>query len=107
LSSTWAISEQLTWFIDMDIKDDFRLGINHDVRSPFAAVINSELSWKSVGKHLYSLKLWVKNIADRDVITRGFGSFPNDPRDGYSSFGPYFQYGQPRQVGITFKYEWE
>lgn len=107
LSSTWAISEQLTWFIDMDIKDDFRLGINHDVRSPFAAVINSELSWKSVGKHLYSLKLWVKNIADRDLITRGFGSFPNDPRDGYSSFGPYFQYGQPRQVGITFKYEWE
>jgi iron complex outermembrane receptor protein len=107
LSSTWAISEQLTWFIDMDVKDDFRLGINHDVRSPFTAVINSELSWKSVGKHLYSLKLWVKNIADRDVITRGFGSFPNDPRDGYSSFGPYFQYGQPRQVGVTFKYEWE
>lgn len=107
LSSTWAISEQLTWFVDMDIKDDFRLGINHNVRSPFTAVFNSELSWKSVGKHLYSLKLWVKNIADRDVITRGFGSFPNDPRDGYSSFGPYFQFGQPRQVGLTFKYEWE
>ena len=107
LSSTWAISDQLTWFVDADIKDEFRLGINHDVRSPFTAVLNSELSWRSNGKHLYSLKLWVKNITDRDIITRGFGSFPNDPRDGYSNFGPYFQYGQPRQVGVTFKYEWE
>jgi len=107
VSSTWKITEQLSWFIDMDIKDDYRLGINHDVRTSFTAIFNSELTWHSQGKYLYSLKLWMKNIADRDVISRGFGSFPNDPRDGYSNFGPYFQYGQPRQVGVTFKYEWE
>lgn len=107
VSSTYTITEQLSWFIDMDIKDNYRLGINHEVRTPFTAVFNSELTWRSQGEHLYSLKLWIKNIGDRNVITRGFGSFPNDPRDGYSSFGPYFQYGQPRQVGLTFKYEWE
>lgn len=106
-SSTWEINEQLSWFVDMDIKDDFRLGINHDVKTPFTTVFNSELTWHSTGKHLYSLKLWIKNIGDAEVITRGFGSFPNDPRDGYSTLGPYFQYGQPRQVGVTFQYEWE
>lgn len=107
VSSTWALTKQLSWFVDMDLKDDFRLGINHDVRTPFSAVFNTELTWQSQGNHLYSLSLWVKNIGDRKVITRGFGSFPNDPRDEYTTFGPYFQYGQPRQIGVTFNYEWE
>ncbi|MFT6268491.1 MAG: outer membrane receptor protein involved in Fe transport [Alphaproteobacteria bacterium] len=107
LASTWQVSNNLSWFIDLDIKDDFRLGINHEARAPFAAVLNSELTWRSMGEHVYSITLWVKNITDRAVVTRGFGSFPNDPRNGYSNNGPYLQFGQPNQIGITFNYEWE
>lgn len=106
-SSTWQISPNLIWFFDVDIKDKYRLGVNHDVRSPSSIVLNTELSWHSQGEHLYSIKLWVKNITDEQIVTRGFGSFPNDPRDGYSTFGPYFQFGQVRQLGISFRYEWE
>ena len=106
-ASTWKVSDNLSWFVDRDIKDDFRLGINHDVRAPFSAVLNSDLTWRSTSKQMYSLTLWVKNITDKAVVTRGFGSFPNDPRDGYSTNGPYFQFGQPRQIGVMFNYEWE
>ena len=107
LASVWQVSPNLRWFIDTNIKDDFRLGINHDVRAPSTVVFNSELLWQSSGENTYSIKLWIKNISDKSIVTRGFGSFPNDPRDGYSSNGPYFQFGQPRQIGITFNYEWE
>lgn len=107
LASTWKVSDNLHWFVDLDIKDDFRLGINHDVRAPFSAVLNSDLTWRSTSKHMYSFTLWVKNITDKAVVTRGFGSFPNDPRDEYSTNGPYFQFGQPRQIGLMFNYEWE
>ena len=107
IGSTWQVADNLTWYADLDMKDDFRLGINHNVKAPSSAVINSTLTWQSAGKHNYTIQLWAKNISDRAVVTRGFGSFPNDPRNGYSINGPYFQFGQPRQVGIAFNYTWE
>jgi outer membrane receptor protein involved in Fe transport len=107
LASNWQLSNSINWFVDIDVKDDFRLGISHDVRAPSTTVINSELTWRAMGKHAYSFKLWVKNVTDKAIVTRGFGSFPNDPRDGYSTNGPYFQFGQPRQIGVTFNYDWE
>ena len=107
LASTWQVYDTLSWYVDVDIKDEFRLGINHNVKAPFSAVFNTALTWNSTGKHLYSIKLWAKNITDRAVVTRGFGSFPNDPRDGYSTNGPYFQFAHPRQIGISLSYTWE
>ena len=106
-ASTWQLSDSVSWFVDIDVKDAFRLGIDHEVYAPFTAVMNTELTWRASGKYLYSVKFWVKNITDRQIVTRGFGSFPNDPRDGYSTLGPYFQFGQVRQAGVTFTYEWE
>lgn len=107
LASNYQFTENLSWHIDVQYKDDFRLGINHDVRTPSTALFNTELTWQSTGEHLYSISVWAKNLTDKDYITRGFGSFPNDPRDGYSTNGPYFQYSQPRQVGVSFTYEWQ
>jgi outer membrane receptor protein involved in Fe transport len=107
IASTWQITDSLTWFVDLDVKDDFKLGTNHEFRAPSVAVFNSELIWRSHATHSYSVKIWIKNITDENVVTRGFGSFPNDPRDGYTTNGPYFQFGQPRQIGLTFNYEWE
>ena len=106
VGSNWQISDDVKWHIDAQYKSDFRLGLNHGVKASKSYVVNSELAYTSSGKHNYVVKLWVKNLFDEDIITRGFGSFPNDPRDGYESFGPYFQYGQPQQFGLTFEYEW-
>ncbi len=106
ISSNWQITEQINWYVDAEYKSDFRLGVNHDARSDKTQVVNSELVYKSNSLNQYQVKIWVKNLFDEEIITRGFGSFPNDPRDGYETFGPYYQFGQPRQFGITFEYEW-
>lgn len=106
ISSNWQITNNVNWYIDVEHKSDFRLGVNHNARSNTTYVVNSELVYQSYSQHQYQVKLWVKNLLDEEVINRGFGSFPNDPRDGYESFGPYYQLGQPRQFGVTFEYEW-
>jgi len=104
LSSNVQINKQLSWFIDADVKDDYRFSDGHDERAPFTVVLNTELSYE---RDNYLLKLWVKNLTDRDIYTRGFGGFSNDPRDEYAFDEPYFQFGQERQVGLTFSYTWE
>ena len=49
------------------------------------------------------MALWARNIGDTDYETRGFGGFGNDPRKGYA-VEPYYQFGEPRVVGITASY---
>lgn len=107
ISSTWLLSEQLTWFIDVESKDDFRFSDGHIERADATSVINTELTWQPQSVHNYSIKLWIKNVTDETVYTRGFGGFSNDPRDGYANPQPYYQFGQPRQIGVTLNYEWE
>jgi iron complex outermembrane receptor protein len=101
LSSSYRINEQFSWFVDLDVKDDHRFSDGHEERSPFTAVVNSELAWDA---HPFQIKVWVKNMFDRKVFTRGFGGFSNDPRADYAVPEPYYQFGQARQVGITFTY---
>ena len=37
------------------------------------------------------------------MLVRGFGSFGNDPREGHAT-EPYYQFGEPRTVGISASY---
>ncbi|GLR70644.1 TonB-dependent receptor [Agaribacter marinus] len=100
VSSNYLISEQLSWYLDVDAKDEYRLSIGHDERSPFNYVVNSRLSY-TIGSS--EVSLWVKNLFDRELFTRGFGGFGNDPRKDYVT-EPYFQFGQERQIGASYRY---
>ena len=51
----------------------------------------------------WELALWGKNLTDEDYYVRGFGSFGNDPRKDYVT-EPYYQFGEPRMVGVTASY---
>lgn len=104
LSSNWRLGQDLNWFVDIDIKDEHRFSDGHNELAPFTAVVNTELSWD-----LYpvQLKFWVKNVFDREIFTRGFGGFSNDPREDYAIPEPYYQFGHPRQVGLTLSYTFE
>ncbi|MFC3120344.1 TonB-dependent receptor [Agaribacter flavus] len=100
VSSNYAFTEHLSWYLDVDAKDEFRLSIGHEERSPFSYVVNSRLNYNMT---YGQVSLWVKNLFDRELLTRGFGGFGNDPRKGYVT-EPYFQFGQARQVGISYRY---
>jgi iron complex outermembrane recepter protein len=71
-----------------------------DVRSDSYALWHASVGYEA---QRWSLKLWGRNLTDRDYAVRGF-YFGNDPRDGYESRG-FFQLGEPRRYGLTLTVE--
>lgn len=104
LSSRYYFSDGLSWFIDLEAKDSFRFSDGHDYLAPETFVVNSQVDWQVDN---VNVSFWVKNLFDRTIYTRGFGSFSNDPRDEYAFAEPYYQTGQQRQFGISVSYTWE
>jgi hypothetical protein len=78
-------------------KDDFFFSDRHSLKSKDQNLVNANLTYET---SRYSINLWGRNLADRDYTVRGFGSFGNDPRNGYQT-EPYVQFGEPRVIGIT------
>jgi outer membrane receptor protein involved in Fe transport len=102
LASTLALTDALDFTVEFEGKDEHRFSIGHDERAPFTPVLNAEITYRI---DQWLAKLWIKNALDRQVFTRGFGGFSNDPRDGYFPAEPYYQFGQERQLGATITYQ--
>ena len=81
-------------------KDDFYFSDRHSLKSKDQNLVNANLTY---GTSRYSINLWGRNLGDRDYTVRGFGSFGNDPRNGYQT-EPYVQFGEPRVIGITTEF---
>ncbi|MEC7569236.1 MAG: TonB-dependent receptor, partial [Pseudomonadota bacterium] len=81
-------------------RDAFYLSDRHDVQSPQADMLNANVLWK---KGEWSLNIWGRNLTDELTVTRGFGTFGNDPRKEYA-LEPYYQFGEPRTLGATISY---
>jgi iron complex outermembrane recepter protein len=97
------------WFarVETEGKDSFyfsnseRLVPDRDqVRSEAFELWHASLGYEAAR---WSIKLWARNLGDRDYAVRGF-YFGNDPRDGYAAKG-YTQLGEPRRYGVTFTLE--
>ncbi len=104
LVSHYALTESLSWRLELDVKDDHFFSDGHDVRSPGYGLVNTTLEWQQAS---WSLQLWAHNLTDKDYYVRGFGGFSNDPRDGefgYETPEPYFQFATGRRIGATV--EW-
>lgn len=71
-----------------------------DVRSDSYGLWHASLGYQA---ERWSLKLWGRNLTDKDYPVRGF-YFGNDPRDFYAPRG-FFQLGEPRRYGVTFTLE--
>lgn len=52
----------------------------------------------------FTAALWVRNITDEEYQVRGFGSFGNNPGNGYIT-EKYVQLGTPRTAGLTVSYD--
>lgn len=91
-------TDQLSFRVETDAKDEYRFSDGHDVTSPFSAIVNAQLryEWQD-----WTFSLWGKNVLDREYYVRGFGGFSNDPRDEYAFPEPYLQLGDGRQFGLT------
>jgi outer membrane receptor protein involved in Fe transport len=87
--------------LDLEGKDSFYLSDRHTVRAPSQSLLHARIGFAA---QRWDIALWGRNLTDEETVVRGFGSFGNDPRKGYVT-EPYFQYGEPRLVGITASYQ--
>jgi outer membrane receptor protein involved in Fe transport len=84
---------------DLEGKDDFYFSDSHNVRSESFDLLHMRLGYTADS---WSFALWGRNLTDEDYYVRGF-SFGNDPRKEYAE-QPYYQYGEPRVIGISASY---
>ena len=89
------------WFfqVSVDGKDDYFFSDRHAVKSDPYTLLNANLGYETES---WKISIWGRNLTDKDYYTRAFGSFGNDPRKNYVT-EPYFQFGEPRIVGMTFE----
>ena len=71
-----------------------------DLKSKAVELINASVSYLSDN---YQVKVWARNLADKDYANRGF-YFGNDPRDGYTA-KQYTQLAEPLVFGVTLDYQ--
>lgn len=101
LSATWDISSYLSATLEATGRDAFFLSDRHETKSPSARLINANIRWQ---RGAWGVTLWSRNLQDKTTVTRGFGTFGNDPRKDYAQ-EPYYQFGEPRTVGATVRYQ--
>lgn len=80
-------------------KDEFYFSDSHDQKSSNANLLNAKLGYEVDD---WSISLWARNLTDEKIVTRGF-YFGNEPDLDWVA-KKYQRYGAPRQVGVTFDY---
>jgi outer membrane receptor protein involved in Fe transport len=102
---TYSLGAQLAqghWQTDLSVdgKDDFFFSDRHELRSTTQTLLNANISYV---RQDWRLRLWGRNLTNKDYTIRGFGSFGNNPANGYIT-QPYVQFGEPRMIGFSAEY---
>jgi outer membrane receptor protein involved in Fe transport len=82
-------------------KGSYYFSNRHNEKADAYTLVNSSLEYTNGS---WSVVAWVRNIADTEYYTRGFGSFGNNPANGYAT-ELYTQLGTPRTAGVTVSYD--
>ena len=99
LGADYRVTPSLTAGIAIQGKDSFFFSDRHNEKSESYETVNANLSYK---KKNVTTTLWARNIFDQDYDVRGFGSFGNNPGNGYIT-ERYTQKGEPRVFGVNVK----
>ena len=101
LGAEYALSENITAGINIEGKDSFYFSDRHNAKAHSYNLLNASLSHK---KKNWNTTLWARNLLNKDYAVRGFGSFGNNPGNGYTT-ETYTQKGEPRTFGLTVSYD--
>ena len=101
LGAHWAFANRWYLRVDMEGKDEFYFSSRHEAQADAYELFNARLGYMH---NNWELAVWGRNLTDKDTKVRGFGSFGNDPRDGYHP-QPYYQLGEPRMLGVSLDYQ--
>ncbi len=104
IGSNFFVTDNWTVNAQIEAKDSFYFSDRHEVKSDHYAILNWGLGYQ---QDSWRINMFVRNVTDEQIQTRGFGSFPNDPRDFYASKGPYYQFAAPRTLAISASVDFE
>ena len=93
------MADNWKWSIEVEGKDDFYLSSSHSTRSQAYQLVNTSVTYDGGA---WAVALWARNLFDETTIIRGF-RFGNDPRKFYEA-DSYFQFGEPRVLGLSASY---
>ena len=96
------LTDSLQFKANIESKNDYYFSNRHNAKSKSYTLLNSSLEYMQDN---WSATLWARNLADEDYQTRGFGSFGNNPGNGYAT-ELYTQQGTPRTFGLTVSYDY-
>lgn len=95
-TSAWTIRA------NVEGKDQFYFSDSHNAESSGYALVNASADYQ-IDKH-WKLRMWARNLFDKDYATRGF-FFGNNPANGYAEEA-YRQLAEPRVAGLTLSYDY-
>lgn len=82
-------------------KAEYYFSNRHNEKSTAYQLLNASLTYTY---NNLTATVWGRNLMDVDYETRGFGSFGNNPGNGYAT-ELYTQQGNPRTFGFTLGYD--
>ncbi len=101
IGTEYQLTPKLSAGLNIEGKSDFFFSDRHNEKAGAYNLLNANLAYK---KDNWTATLWGRNLLDKDYDVRGFGSFGNNPGNGYAT-EKYSQKGEPRVVGVTLSYD--
>ncbi len=101
LGTVFQLGERWYARVEMEAKDAYFFSSRHEEKANAYELFHARIGYQAAN---WDIALWGRNLANEDVMVRGFGSFGNDPRKGYA-VEPYHQFGEPRFLGVTARHE--
>jgi len=97
----YMFTDTLTAKVNVLGKDSYYFSNRHNEKAEAYTLLNASLEYMF---NDITLTLWGKNLTNASYQTRGFGSFGNNPGNGYTT-ELYTQQGDPRTFGFTLGYD--
>jgi len=95
------VTDALVIKANVEGRDEFYFSNRHNEKSEAYALVNASVEYNY---NDITATLWARNLTDESYQTRGFGSFGNNPANGYAT-ELYTQQGSPRTIGVTVGYD--
>jgi iron complex outermembrane recepter protein len=98
VGADWRPSGRLSARLEVEGRDASRFGYYHDGMLSGSTLVNASVRYRL---QRTELQFWGRNLGDAEYAVHGL-YFGNDPRKGWIN-ETYYQYGEPRVVGLTVR----
>ncbi len=97
----YRVNDSWIFKTNVEGKSSYYFSNRHNEKADAYTMLNASVEYIN---NNWTATLWAKNITDENSQVRGFGSFGNNPANGWAT-ELYTQQGTPRTFGLTVSYD--